>query len=81
MKYCVYQLHGFDCCRGQGKIEIRSAIKQYINKFGVRGIFITSAHAENGFKKVRYLLRPTHFEISAKGEHVGDIKIVVRTLN
>ena len=33
--------------------QISSAIKQYINKFGVRGIAITFVHADNDFKKQR----------------------------
>ena len=46
----------------------------------MRGIAITSIHAENDFEKVRESLRPIHIEISARGEHVGDIEIEVRNL-
>ena len=70
MKSYVYQLHGLNCCRGREKIENRSAIKKQINKFGVRYICITSVHAYNDFEKVRDILRPIHFEISARGEQV-----------
>ena len=38
-----------------------------------------SVHTDNEFEKVRDLLRPIHFEISARGEHVGDINREVRT--
>ena len=38
------------------------------------------AHADNGFQKVRELLRPVHFEIAARGKHVGNIEREVRTL-
>ena len=80
MKSRVYQSRGLNFCRGRGKIDTRSAIKKYINKFGVRGIAITSVQKDNGLEIVRYLIIPIHFEISERGEHVGDIKREVRTL-
>ena len=39
-----------------------------------------SIHTYNELKKVRYVLRPIHFEIVARDKHVGEIKIEVRTL-
>ena len=57
MKYCVYQFHGLNCCRGRGNIETSSDIKQQIIKFGARGIAITSIHTENEFEKVRDILK------------------------
>ena len=40
-----------------------------------------SVHTDNEFEKVMDLLRPIHFEIAARGKHVGNIKREVRTLN
>ena len=76
----VYQFHVLDCCIGWGKIETSSAIKQHINKFGVRGIAIASIHIYNKFEKIRDIIRPIHFEIYARGKHVGNIKREVRIL-
>ena len=39
----------------------------------------TSTHTMS-FEKVRDILIPIHFEISARGKHVGDIEREVRTL-
>ena len=79
IKYQVYQLHGPIFCRGRDKIETNSAIKQYINKCGVRGIAITYIHAYNKFEKVRELLSPIHLEINVRSKNIGDIAREVRT--
>ena len=77
----VCQYHGLNCCIGQVKIETISAIKQYINPFGIRGISVTSVYSDNMFEKLGYILRPIHFEISARGDHVGSIRREVRNIN
>ena len=53
MNYRVYQFHSLNWCRGRGKIENISELKQYINRFCVRDIVITYIHADNEFEKVR----------------------------
>ena len=44
MKSHIYKFHGINACRGCGKVETISAIKAYLNKFGVRGISITTIY-------------------------------------
>ena len=80
MKYFVYQFHVINFCRGQGNIYTSSAIKKYINKFGVRCIAIISICTDNEFNKVRYIIRPIKLEISTRDKHVGDIERELRKL-
>ena len=80
MKSRVYKFHGLNCSKGRGKVETIKALKTYLNKFGLRGITITSLHGDNEFTMVEEALRPIHVEIAARGEHVGDIERNVRTV-
>ena len=73
MKSRVYQFHGLNYCRVWGNIYTRSYIKKYINTFFVIGIATTSVQADNEFDKSRELIRRVHFEMAARGKHVGDI--------
>ena len=46
MKSRVYKFHGINACRGRGKFETSSAIKAYLNKFGVRGVSVTTIYGD-----------------------------------
>ena len=52
MKSRVYKFHGINACWGRGKVETISAIKAYLNNFGVRGISVTTIYGDNEFEKI-----------------------------
>ena len=80
MKSCVYKFHGINACRGRSKVETISAIKAYLNKFGVCGVSVTTIYVDNEFEKIVEAVRPIHVEIVGRGQHVGDIERCVRTV-
>ena len=80
MKSSVYKSHGINACRGRGKVETSSAIKAFLNKFGVRGVSITTIYGDNEFEKMIEALRPIHVDIVGRGQYVGDIECCVRTV-
>ena len=80
MKSRVYKFHGINACRGCGKVETISAIKAYLNNFGVRGISVTTIYGDNEFEKIVEAVRPIHVEIVGRGQHVGDLECCVRTV-
>ena len=80
MKSRVYKFHGTNACRGCSKVDTSSAIKSYLNKFGVRGVSVTTIYQDNAFEKIVEAVRPIHLEIVVRGQHVGDIERCVRTV-
>ena len=51
MKSRVCKFHGSNCSKGRGKVETIQ-FKTCLNKFGVRGVTITSMHGDNEFSMV-----------------------------
>lgn len=81
MKSRVYKFHGLNAnCRGHGKVETSTAIKHFINQFGLRGVTITTIHGDNEFEKIKTLVSPVPVECCARDEHVPDIERAVCTV-
>ena len=80
MKSRVYKFHGINACRGRCKFLTRSAIKAYLNKFGVRGVSVTTIYGDNELENIVEAVRPIHVEIFGHGQHVGDLERCVRTV-